>query len=210
MQSARSRKRSEAYLEPYRRAADVHGAGFGSLLWASVDTQERRFDALARLCDMGGKRVLDAGCGRGDLLPFLMRRGVYPAEYRGVEAVEELAAAADCMAIDASEHLQTSVVLGDFVRNPALLDHPADVLVLSGSLNTLEDRGFYATLDNLLRLPWRRVGFNFLSSPKLAGVEWLYWREPCAIMDYLKGRCAEIAILEDYLEGDCTVAVRTT
>lgn len=196
-------------MRPYLRAASIHGAGFGSLLWASPDTQARRFDAFARLVEMKGQRVLDAGCGRADLLPFLIGRGTAPSEYRGIEGVEDLAVAADCVAMEANSPVRASVVLGDFVSTPALLDHPADVIVLCGSLNTLDDQGFYRTLEHALALPGRRVAFNFLSSPKLAGAPWLYWREPRTILGFLNGRCSEIGLLDDYLEGDCTIAVRT-
>lgn len=200
---------AEAYLEPYLRAAHVHGAGFGALLWASPDTQARRFDAIARLCEMYGRRVLDVGCGRADLLPFLIERAIFPESYRGIEAVQELAAAADRTALELNTSVRASVVLGDFVRRPALLDYPADVIVLSGSLNTIDDEEFYRTLDHLLALPERRVAFNFLSSPRLAGAQWLYWREPHSIMNYLQARCGEVELLDDYLLGDCTIAVRT-
>ena len=53
------------YLAPYLRAAERHGAGFDTLLWASPRTQEVRFDALRRAAPVGGRTVLDVGCGRG-------------------------------------------------------------------------------------------------------------------------------------------------
>ena len=56
------------YLQPYLKAAERHGAGFGSLLWASPETQASRFDAVERLGRLHGKSILDVGCGRADLL----------------------------------------------------------------------------------------------------------------------------------------------
>ena len=64
------------YLSPYLRAATLYGDGFGSLLWASPETQAVRFDAIQRLGDLGGKSVLDVGCGRADLYDFLHARGI--------------------------------------------------------------------------------------------------------------------------------------
>src|SRR4051812_6808542 len=74
-------REAEAYLEPYRRAASRHGDGFASLLWANPGTQAARFDAICRLADMRRRRVLDAGCGRGDFIDFLMAREVQPKQY---------------------------------------------------------------------------------------------------------------------------------
>src|SRR5688572_20626498 len=71
--------KGERYLEPYVRAAARHGEGFGSLLWASPQTQGARFDALMRLCEFGGRNVLDVGCGRADFLDHLIKREVRPA-----------------------------------------------------------------------------------------------------------------------------------
>src|SRR3982751_195878 len=84
-----------AYLDPYLRAAKLHGSGFSSLLWACPETQAARFDALVRAIDLSGRKVLDVGCGRGDLMDFLTVRGVRISEYIGIEAVDALAGAAD-------------------------------------------------------------------------------------------------------------------
>src|SRR5882672_8832123 len=160
--------KAEDYLEPYRRAASQHGERFGSLLWASPRTQAARFDAICRLADMRGKRVLDAGCGRGDLMDFLMEREVGPREYVGIEAGDELATAAM-----RKNFAGARIVHGDFVREPKLLDVGADVMVFSGSLNTLDSAQFYLSL----RQGWEAGGevlvFNFLAAAHIASAEWL-------------------------------------
>src|SRR6478735_5442670 len=105
---------TEPYLLPYRRAADKHGADFPSLLWASPDTQAARFDAIERLGRLHGKSVLDVGCGRADLLGFLLARGVRPADYTGIEAVHALADAAGRTC--AASAVPARVLRADFVR----------------------------------------------------------------------------------------------
>src|SRR5882762_5334646 len=109
--------KAEDYLEPYRRAASRHGDRFGSLLWASPGTQAARFDAICRLADMRGRCVLDAGCGRGDFIDFLMAREVQPKQFIGIEAVDELAAAAMRKQLP-----EARIIHGDFVREPGLLE----------------------------------------------------------------------------------------
>src|SRR3954447_15191682 len=64
------------YLTPYLRAAAFYRDGFGSLLWASPETQAVRFEAIQRLAHLDGKSVLDVGCGRADLYDFLHARGI--------------------------------------------------------------------------------------------------------------------------------------
>src|SRR6185503_6568057 len=84
----------EAYLEPYRKAAVRHGDEFGALLWASPRTQAARFEAICGLATMRGKKVLDVGCGRADLMDYMALREIEPREYVGIEAVDELVGAA--------------------------------------------------------------------------------------------------------------------
>src|SRR5580765_6315521 len=106
-------KEADAYLEPYRRAAARHGDRFQSLLWANPGTQAARFDAICRLADMQGRRVLDAGCGRADLMDFLRAREIQPEQYVGIEAVDELAGAAM-----RKQRPDARIIHGDFVRQP--------------------------------------------------------------------------------------------
>ena len=92
---------SPDYLEPYRDAARRYAGGFLSLLWASPDTQAARFDAICRLERFAGRSILDVGCGRADLLDYLIARNATPADYIGIEAIPELATIAPTNDIDA-------------------------------------------------------------------------------------------------------------
>jgi SAM-dependent methyltransferase len=187
------------YLQPYLRASARHGAGFRSLLWASPGTQRARFDAFVRLVDFNGKSVLDVGCGRGDFLDHLLERNIRPAEYMGLEAVEVLAAAAQ---------RKGTIIHADFVREPRRMYTGSDVIVFSGSLNTLSGEQFYQTLRHAWEATAQWVVFNFLSAPLLAGAEFLQWHRMDDVLCFVKSLSGEVAVLEDYLAGDSTVAVR--
>jgi SAM-dependent methyltransferase len=193
------------YLVPYLRAAEVYGSAFASLLWASPDTQAARFDAVCRVVDMTGAAVLDVGCGRADLLDFLNRRGVVLAEYLGIEAVPDLASAAEAKALRSP--LPARIIRGDFVREPARLFVGADVVVFSGSLNTADDATFYGTLLRAYDAAAETLVFNFLSTPMLAGAEYLSWRARGDVVSFANSLGGEVRVLEDYLPGDCTIAV---
>ena len=113
-------KTDELYLVPYLRAAAAHGAGFGSLLWASPDTQAARFEAFTRLWDFNGQSLLDAGCGRADFLESLEARGIRPADYIGIEAVPELADAAERKA--GRSRAQSTILRADLTDNRSSRD----------------------------------------------------------------------------------------
>lgn len=191
-----------SYLAPYLRAAERCGAGFGSLLWASPSTQHARFEAIRRACNPGGKRILDVGCGRADFCDFLLKRGVRYVQYTGLEAVDELAAAARRKA-----QPRSLIVRGDFVKEPARLLVGADLVVFSGSLNTLDTRSFYATIRVAFDAAAGALVFNFLASPMLAAQSYLTWHKPEDVLAAIKDWTPRVRVLDDYLEGDCTVAL---
>jgi SAM-dependent methyltransferase len=190
------------YLEPYRAAARRHGAGFGSLLWASRQTQAVRFDAMTRIAELEGRRVLDVGCGRADLLDYLIEDGVRVESYVGIEAVAELAEAAR-----AKGHENAQIIEADFVAEPHRLFVGAQVVAISGALNTLDASGFYATLRRAYEAASEALVFNFLSSERLAGASYLAWHPLGEVMGFVGTLSERVMVLEDYLMGDCTVAV---
>ena len=193
----------ESYLEPYLQAAQRYGGGFSSLLWASPKTQRARFDAIRRAYDPQGKSVLDAGCGRADYLGYLLERNIHPADYIGLEAVETLAAAAETRG-----YPDCKILRGDFVRDPARLFVGADVIVFSGSLNTMDPPTFFATIRRAYDAAAEAVVFNFLSSPALAGKEYLVWHPPERVQSFAADLGGTVQRLDDYLPGDCTMALR--
>jgi len=188
-----------SYLLPYLKAAERHGGGFGSLLWASRQTQSARFEAIHRICDLSGRSILDAGCGRADLLDFLLHRGILPSRYVGLEAVPELAAVAET-----KQHDFVEILRGDFVEDRALLDAGVEVIVFSGSLNTLDRKAFYRTLASAFVVAGTDVVFNFLSSPYLAHGKHLTWHHPSDVLRVAESMTKKVRHLDDYLKGDCT------
>jgi hypothetical protein len=200
MRAAVSSIPQPSYLKPYLDAARAHGAGFGSLLWASPVTQAARFEAISRIVSLQGRSVLDLGCGRADFLDFLLDRGLRPADYIGIEGVDTLAEAAESKGLP-----NATIVRCDFVAEPSRMFVGADVVVLSGSLNTADDTVFYETLRRARDAAAGTLVFNFLSSPLLAGQSYLHWRRPEDVLQFARQRSRDVATLDDYLPGDMTV-----
>lgn len=193
------------YLAPYLRAARSHGASFSSLLWASPDTQSIRFDALARITNLHQRTICDLGCGRGDLLTFMHKRQIVPTHYVGIEAVPELAEAA------ASKVGKLGVIVhADFVREPVKMFVGSERVLISGALNTLKPEDFYRTLRRAWESSAEVLAFNFLSSPLLAGVSYLWWHAQEEVIAFARTLTSDVTVLADYLDGDCTLALRKT
>jgi SAM-dependent methyltransferase len=191
------------YLFPYHEARQHGAKGIHALLWTSKEGQRIRFDIIARSCPLAGKRILDVGCGRADLLGYLLERGIVPAHYTGVEKIS-----ATIRSARRQKYERCTIVSADFVREPEKLQVGADVVIFSGSLNTLTRPQFY----RVLRAAWAATGqwlaFNFLSSKYWCGEEWLNWHRRQTVLDFCRSLGGEPRFADGYLIGDCTVAVK--
>ncbi len=191
-----------SYLSPYLSAASRHGGNFNALLWASPRTQELRFAALTRLVNLHNSSILDAGCGRADLLDYLIARRITPSRYVGLDGVPALADTAQTKRPE-----RALIVRGDFVTDPMQLFVGADVVYFSGSLNTLDPSDFYATLGHAYQAAVQTLVFNFLASPALAGVSYLRWHPRAEVLAFASTLTKNVTLLDDYLDGDCTICL---
>ena len=155
----------DAYLDPYREAARAHGDAFGVTLWASRGSQLRRFAHFTRVLDFTSRRVLDLGCSRGDLAGYLIEHHHQYDAYLGVDALGSILDAARDRGLPRATFLHA-----DPLRDPGVLrDADADVIVLSGTLNTMD----WPIARRLLADAWAATQdvllFNFL--PDTASAE---------------------------------------
>ncbi|HSF41218.1 MAG TPA: class I SAM-dependent methyltransferase [Thermoanaerobaculia bacterium] len=191
------------YLYPYHDARQQGMKGFHALLWYSQEGQRARFEAIARSCPLADLEILDAGCGRADLLGYLLERGILPAHYTGLEGIP-----ASLRAARRKKYARCKILAGDFVREPEKLQVGADVVVFSGSLNTLSRPQFYSTLGAAWAATGQWLVFNFLSAKLWAGDPWLTWHRRSSVLAFCRSLGGEPRFDESYLEGDCTIAVR--
>ncbi len=150
---------SDAYLQPYRDAQQTHGSGFDVTMWARPETQQRRFEVFTQMLDFGGRRVLDAGCSRGDFAAYLQDRGVDYGRFIGIDGLAEVIAFARGRGLPDSRF-----EAGDFVASPELLAiEDPEVVAISGTLNTMD----FKTARRVLEGAWAgcrgALIFNFLS-----------------------------------------------
>jgi SAM-dependent methyltransferase len=184
-------------------AASRFGGGFGALLWANRATQAARFDAICRLENLDGRTVLDVGCGRADLLEYCAERKITIADYTGIEAVPALAKVAR-----EQPHENSRIIVADFVEQPASMFVGAEVVVISGALNTLDTDTFYRTIRRAFDAAAEALMLNFLDSPTLAAATFLTWHARQDVMQFARSLSGDVRILDDYLEGDSTIALR--
>ncbi len=191
------------YLRPYVRAAARHGGTFEAQLWRNREGQRIRFEAIVSLAgttSFEGRRVLDLGCGIGDFAAHLADTGIAVAEGVGVEAVPELRGAAA-----ARDLPRWSFRAGDFVADPTVIAAVGpDVVVCSGSLNTLPPRRAREVVTHAYAASRLGVVFNFLSDAGTRAGEDLHPARRFDTMRMLRfavGLSPRVAFRQDHLDG---------
>lgn len=155
----RMSKPADPYLDPYREAQRLHGAEWGVTLWANRRSQQRRFAVMTRMAMLQGRRVLDAGCSRGDFAAYLVDSDIPYARYIGVDGLPEVIEYAMARNLPNAEFH-----VGDFVASPGLLAlGDPQVICISGTLNTMDDATAMRVLENAWDAAGEALVFNFLS-----------------------------------------------
>src|SRR4051812_26476064 len=136
------------YEDKVRRYGyDHRGLGF-----RNRSSQEKRFEALLALGDFDGARLLDVGCGFGDFVTFLQRRGVQPV-YTGIDLCEPMIARCRERFAGAGHSFEVADVLAYEPREPY------DFVVASGIFG-LDAAGARERIAPTLRrmVGWSRIG----------------------------------------------------
>lgn len=188
------------YLDPYRDAQDDFGNEFGVTLWANTRSQEQRFKVFTQMCYLQGKRILDAGCSRGDLAAYLDQRNIEYGGYVGVDGLTEVIEYANRRGLPRAEFHA-----GDFVSDPSLLSIGSpQVITFSGTLNTMDDRTAMDLLDAAWRACSETLLFNFLSSrstkdrrEELGPARRL---DPLKYLDWAMTRTPAVQLKQDYFK----------
>lgn len=167
-----------------------------ALGWRHETDQVVRFETLARIANLNGHTVLDAGCGYADLYPFLKQRYPGLAGYTGIEQIPELLAKAK------NRFPQLDIKQGDFIRN----DLPVcDYVFASGSLNydTGEKDYIFLAIKTLYQASRIGLGFNLLR--KLLGKGALMAYDPAVILAYCQSLCPNVVFIDGYADEDFTM-----
>ncbi len=199
----------DAYLEPYREAQRAHGHSFDVTLWGSPHTQRKRFEVFTEMVFLPGKRILDAGCSRGDFAAYLLERGVMYEHFVGVDGLPEVVAYANGRKLERADFHA-----GDFVRDTALLRlGDPQVVAISGTLNTMDVNTVLKLLDHAWDAAGQSLVFNFLSDTcgdTAPPQEYPAHRLPTLVLlDWAFDQAWDVRFRQDYMPGghDATIAM---
>lgn len=178
---------------------------YGILGWESEEAQQLRFDVLLDNTELEGKRLLDVGCGTGNLLEYINSKGIN-VKYTGVDILDEMVIKAKSKQLDAD--FRYVDIFKENVFKPASFD----VVYTSGifNLNLGNNKEFLANaLELFFSLSCGTVVFNLLhyASPDRED-KYFYFHpdEVKQILSGFSGLLAKTKFVEAYLKNDFTVA----
>lgn len=137
-----------------------HGRSYKTVGWGDKETQIKRFDVLLSDVTLKGKKILDVGCGLGDLIPYLDSKTGGDFDYYGIDIAEDLIK-------DAVDNYGSSLrqfIKGDVFDKSLPV---VDIVVVSGafSFNTPGMKDYaIAAMKRMYELSSEVVAINFLTT----------------------------------------------
>ncbi len=180
----------------YLSALKAHGETAQGVHWNSVESQEVRFRVLCSLLpeDLPDLRIVDAGCGFGDLYCYMVREGAPPADYIGLDVMEPMVATARART---GCEIRVCNILEDTLPE-------ADVYLCSGAMNNMTREESQAFIERCLAASRRGFIFNLLKGWNTSTLYNLYL--PREIRRLAQTLAVDYQILEGYLAEDFTTA----
>ncbi|MCW8888505.1 MAG: class I SAM-dependent methyltransferase [Gammaproteobacteria bacterium] len=198
-------KQRQRIVNRHRNAYNSHGFRPHALHWSSQEYQFLLFDVLLGIGVESGSKVLDFGCGFGDLNGYFSEKGI-EVDYTGIDLSPELLNEASY------RHPDATLFEGDlFEFDPAALSF--DYAFASGSLSEpLEDGGDYTrkTITRLFDSCRKGCAFNLLD----AAHEWTANRLDLQSFDademvvWCRTLTADVELIKGYADNSFTLYLR--
>ena len=189
----------EAHIERY--GFDYRALGFGRRA-----SQEKRFAAALGLGAFHGKRLLDVGCGFGDLLAWLNARGIEP-RYTGVDIVRPMIERCRKRFAGTSARF----LIGDALTFVA--DEPYDYIVASGIFGyaAKDTRArVRPTLERLFKLTRIGLAVNFLSRRAATRSPGRLYLHPSDVLQFALKLTPAVRLDHTYMPNDFTLCLYRT
>lgn len=177
---------------------------FKVLGWESEESQRLRFDVLISNVDLNGKKMLDVGCGLGNLFEYISGKGI-KTDYTGVDILDKMIERANKKQLNAKFYR-----MDIFDSNP-FKEGQFDVVYASGTfnLNLQNNMEFLKkALKEFFRLSGGVVAFNLLHYMSPDKEEPYFYYKPDEVVGMIESlpyTVDKINIVEHYLKNDFTV-----
>ncbi|MCA9025235.1 MAG: class I SAM-dependent methyltransferase [Planctomycetaceae bacterium] len=168
--------------------------------------QHIRFEALTSLFPLKGKRILDIGCGFGDLNTLLVDTCGDDYQYLGIDLVPSLVAEAKVR----WQRPNVEFLVGDFLKTDFKV--PFDIAIASGIFNHRLSAGdnyevIHATIARTFSLVKDGLAFDFLSDQVDFTHAHTFHSAPSRLLQMAYGFSRKVVLRNDYLPFEFAIFV---
>jgi len=188
----------------FDKSAIKYGAGSDAVLWGNQQTQYYRFAEIIKFIDVNGKnkRLLDVGCGNGELYKFLNFMG-FRGHYTGYDINQNLIN----IAKERFKNIDVSIV--DIMNLKA--KKRFDYVVSSGLFNLNVGQGLRWTLrfiEKMYELCSEIMVFNMVSSHVNFKEKRMFYANPSVILSFcIEKLSPRVTLVHNNLPFNFTVSV---
>lgn len=190
-------KDKQRLLNYYEDSLKKYGDDAQGVHWLNQDTQKIRFKVLSKIADLNNKKILDVGCGFGDLYQFLVSKNII-VDYTGIDIVPEF--------IDKARKNFPNIRFQ--VTDINDLNENYDYILASGTLSfEVEDSKnyYFSIIRKMFEHAKYGIAFNMLNSTVHNTDETYFTYNIPEILAYCKTLTENVEIISDYLPQDFTV-----
>jgi SAM-dependent methyltransferase len=184
----------EALSKHYSGLVKRHGDAPESAQYSDRESQERRMGVLCGIGVAKHSKVLDFGCGTGQLLSFLQRSLGFEGEYVGYDISPE------AIELAGSTHPTGRFEVRNILEQPA--EERFDYVLVSGVFNNLisDNRAFFEAISRrLMQQAEQGYAFNMLSRFVDYFDDGLYYEDPLHAFRFCKEQLSPLVTLRhDY------------
>jgi len=191
-----------AGITDYHKKFNEHGESPKALQWQNYKSSAERYRELVADLDIRGKSVLDAGCGMGDILPYIYANAP-DFEYLGVDIIE------DFIEIARKRYLGHEFRVLDALKEE--FGQKFDIVLSCGILNSnidnwLEER--QQRIQKLYSLANEAFAFNMAGSfqPKPGGKR-VAEADTKEIINFCAGLTSKVILKTHYHPKDFTIVM---
>jgi 2-polyprenyl-3-methyl-5-hydroxy-6-metoxy-1,4-benzoquinol methylase len=168
--------------------------------------QEIRFEVLTSQYDFRNKKILDIGCGFGDLNKYLIRKGI-TYDYLGIDLV-------DAFIIEAEKHYSADRIQFRVIN---ILDLESDLIfdyaIASGIFNhQLSDADNYTYVESVIRKTLQHtkdgLAFDFLSDKVDYRKPGLFYNNTERILSIAYKFSKKITLRHDYMPFEFSIFIQ--
>lgn len=182
-------------IKKYKNSRKIAG-------WGSKSSQEKRFQILTKNLEKNSKfKLLDVGCGRGDLLSYIKKKKYKKIIYTGLDLNNNL------IKIAKKKHKNKNFIFGDFI-NKRIKNY--DVIFVSGLLN-LKVKNHSSWLRKIIKRGIFKSNklfiFNILSTYAPFKENRFFYADPLNLSKFIKKFTKKYIIDHTYFDHDFSIII---